>query len=201
LPCRLAWEQYLEDIEDDMPPSPPLHPDDQVDELDMDYQGGEDFAHGGPSPPPEMDWQPVDDMNAESIASVVSAHSCDEQSDNGMPGSGDDSNDTDGDDNDENENSEHADQERPVDEEDEEDQVTDYFPNAGAISGNLDGRFFDILNSQLRTAAKNIHHPFKNEEELELANWMHQSGMSMAQMDAFFKLQYVGKSFLRHMRV
>jgi hypothetical protein len=201
LPCRVAWEQYLENLEDDIPPSPPLHPDDQIEEVYMDYQDGEDFAQGGPSPPSEMNWQPIDDMDAESIASVVSAHSRDGQSDNDMPESGDDSNDADSNDNDENEDMGYADQERPVDEEDEEHHVTDCFPNAGAISGTIDGRFSDILNSQLRTAGKNIHHPFKNEEELEFANWMHQSGMTMSQMDAFFKLQYVGNSFLCHMLV
>jgi hypothetical protein len=60
-----------------MPPPPPPHPDDQIEEVDMDCQDREDLAQRGPSPPPEMDWQPVDDMDAESVASVISARSHD----------------------------------------------------------------------------------------------------------------------------
>jgi hypothetical protein len=82
------------------------------------------------------------------------------------------------------------DQTCPVDENDEENIVEEYYPGAGKIHQTHESHFQSILKATL-DGKGNLHLPFASEAELQLATWMHQSGLSMAKMDEFFKLKYV----------
>jgi hypothetical protein len=193
-PCRVAWDEYLERFGNDSPPQPTFALEEDI-ENEMDFQSADVFDGRGPSPLPDMDWQPVQDADEESLASGRSYES---QSDKDVSDSGNSSDDSDecGESDASDHDSEHADQERPIDEEDEENQVVDYFePAPGAIIANEEGKFLRLLNPPQQAAATDIHHPFANKEEFELGNWMHQSGLPMSQMDSFLKLRYVSGSF------
>jgi hypothetical protein len=190
-PCRLAWEAYLDQFEDDPDPQPTFTLEGDDDNV-MDLQDGDAFDDRRPLPLPDMDWQPIWADDEESIASSGpgEAQSVCSTSDSDNSNAESNEGDENGDD------LEHADQQQPIDDVNEENQVIDnYDPPPGAIIGHKEGGFSSLLNSPQRGAAMDIHYPFANEEEFELANWMHESGMPMSQMDSFLKLRYVGKTF------
>lgn len=81
------------------------------------------------------------------------------------------------------------DQHCPVDE-DGGDIVEEYHPGAGEVIQNERPHFRAVLNERLHRN-DNIYHPFQNEQEWELATWMHESGLPVSKMDEFFKLKYV----------
>lgn len=190
-PCRLAWEEYLEQFDEDPRPQPAFTLEDDDDDV-MNLQADDAFDDPGPLPLPGMDWQPIRAEDEESVASSCSnkvksvCGTSDSDNSDAESGEGDGSDD----------DFEHADQEKPMDDANEENQVIDYYdPPPGAIIGHKEGRFTSLLNSPQRVAAMGIHYPFANEEEFELANWMHESGMPMSRMDSFLKLRYVGYTF------
>jgi hypothetical protein len=82
------------------------------------------------------------------------------------------------------------DQPCPVDADDEEKIVEERYPHAGQVHGKTNSPFQNVLNTILQGKGS-IYHPFKSEEELELATWMHQSGLPMSKIDHFLKLKYV----------
>lgn len=82
------------------------------------------------------------------------------------------------------------DQSCPVDEGDEGAAFEEYYPGAGRVGKQKRPYFRATLNEKLQKD-DNIYHPFLNQQEWELAKWMHESGMSMSKMDEFFQLQYV----------
>ena len=82
------------------------------------------------------------------------------------------------------------DQACPIDEADEESIVEEYYPDTGKVHRKTNSHFQNILNKIL-AGKRTLYYPFESEEELELAIWMHQSGLPISKMDEFFKLKYV----------
>jgi hypothetical protein len=82
------------------------------------------------------------------------------------------------------------DQTCPVDEDDEENIVEEHYPGAGKVHRTNNSHFQAILKAAVDRKGC-LHFPFANETELQLATWMHQSGLSMSKMDEFFRLKYV----------
>jgi len=83
-----------------------------------------------------------------------------------------------------------GDQSCPVDEGHEDNTFEEHYLGAGCVHKTRRPPFRGILNERLQRD-ENIYLPFEDQQEWELANWLHQSGLSMSKIDDFLKLQYV----------
>jgi hypothetical protein len=72
------------------------------------------------------------------------------------------------------------------------DEITEQFPRpAGTVLAKDQSHFAIIFQEHMRMHDENIYYPFANSIDWDLAAWMHESGMSMAEMDRFLATQYV----------
>ena len=62
---------------------------------------------------------------------------------------------------------------------------------AGYVYGNQVPRFTADSERRSTEGSGNVFYPFANEIDFELGAWLHESGLSMAKIDEFLKLQYV----------
>jgi len=81
---------------------------------------------------------------------------------------------------------------RPAPEEpkDNDDTVEDLIDRAGEVIRKVKSDFELLLDLQLQTATS-IYHPFSCLTELEIATWLHNSGLSQASIDQFLHMKYV----------
>lgn len=83
---------------------------------------------------------------------------------------------------------------RPREPCDEDDTFVVKYDGAGKIIAKEKTPFSVIYNLQ-KERNKGTYYPFSCQKEVELAEFLHESGMSQATIDQFMKLEYVG--FLR----
>jgi hypothetical protein len=65
------------------------------------------------------------------------------------------------------------------------------YEGAAWVTGRVEAPFSILLRTQLQVGLNNAFYPFAGAKEWELACWMHNSGLSRRQMDAFLRLNYV----------
>jgi hypothetical protein len=71
-------------------------------------------------------------------------------------------------------------------------EIREEFPGrAGTVFGKRRSQFQAIQEEMKESAHDNIYYPFANEMDWELAAFLQESGMAMAQIDRFLKLSYV----------
>ncbi len=71
-------------------------------------------------------------------------------------------------------------------------RVIDEHPNAGYAFGSGQTILDQIREDPQRQ--ENMFHPFRDSDDFEMGAWLIQSGISMAEIDNFLKLPWVGKS-------
>jgi hypothetical protein len=72
------------------------------------------------------------------------------------------------------------------------------YEGAAWITGQVEAPFSALLRSQLAVGLNNVFYPFAGAKEWELGCWMHNSGLSRRQMDAFLRLNYVSTRASSH---
>lgn len=65
------------------------------------------------------------------------------------------------------------------------------YEGAAWVTRRVEAPFSALLRSQLAVGLNNAFYPFAGAKEWELGCWMHNSGLSRRQMDAFLRLNYV----------
>jgi hypothetical protein len=71
------------------------------------------------------------------------------------------------------------------------DTVEEFYPRAGRVHANREPPF-ELLAAEATSAGSgNIYYPFQSFDEWCLARWFHETGVSMAQTDAFFRIPCV----------
>jgi hypothetical protein len=68
--------------------------------------------------------------------------------------------------------------------------VIDTFAGAGDILAESTSPFMHWRNQQ-EVLGRSLYYPFAGRKEWFLAHWLHKTGMSLARIDAFLKLEYV----------
>jgi hypothetical protein len=76
-------------------------------------------------------------------------------------------------------------------EEDRENQYEEIDSNAGQVIWITPSAFHLQRMLQETLYHGNIHYPFSSEKEWKMAQWLHQSGVSLAKIDKFLRLSYV----------
>jgi hypothetical protein len=71
-------------------------------------------------------------------------------------------------------------------------EIIEEFPTAaGTIVAHEPSYFTSVLQKHLNDHGENIYYPFANSIDWELAAWMHESGLTVTEMDRFLSTQYV----------
>jgi len=78
----------------------------------------------------------------------------------------------------------------PEEPKDDDDTVEDLVDQAGKVIRKVKSDFKLLLDLQLQTATS-IYHPFSCSTELEIATWLHNSGLSWVSIDQFLHTKYV----------
>jgi hypothetical protein len=75
--------------------------------------------------------------------------------------------------------------------EDADDTYEEIYPGSGEVVTKAPSAFHLQRTSQETLYDGNVHYPFSSAREWKLAQWLHQSGASLAKIDEFLKLSYV----------
>jgi hypothetical protein len=71
-------------------------------------------------------------------------------------------------------------------------EIIEEFPTpAGTVVAQEPSYFASVLQKHLNDHGENIYYPFANSINWELAAWMHESGLTVTEMDRFLSTQYV----------
>jgi hypothetical protein len=71
-------------------------------------------------------------------------------------------------------------------------EIIEEFPTAaGTIVAHEPSYFASVLQTHINDHGDNIYYPFANSIDWELAAWMHESGLTVTEMDRFLSTQYV----------
>jgi hypothetical protein len=82
------------------------------------------------------------------------------------------------------------------------DGTEDLYPGAAAIDSRIRPTFELLAEAAISAGSGNIYHPFASFDEWSLAHWFHETGVSVARMDAFLRLPFVSQfdiSLLTHL--
>jgi DNA-binding transcriptional MerR regulator len=66
--------------------------------------------------------------------------------------------------------------------------LTEYFAGAAKVTGHTQPRWEKVLELQRKRGGGNVYFPFKSQAEWELATWMHDTGLTISDINAYLDL-------------